>query len=1005
MLCSNRLLGRNLKLAAGLLYPVVVVLYFALSVAAVVPLGILFALWYPGFITWNLKQQSAWKHTYFWAGWNETLATTVKYAVRYYYSVSLGFKEQTRIIRRKAWKQTYDVHPLNLILAVLVLWVGFALELVFMELLLIIKLPFLIFRATSNHISARSLWFRGCGLSLAWVAALPCMLLGPPLLLLAALPWCFSKALLAAELTLIEWGDLRPAWFILSSALKDVHVWTARYISKYDVPFTPPPQGQPVHPGYLILGLFPTILGLVIVPPVSLALVLLSIMPAMTAAWVKIGTGMSQGGVQNRPVVFLALGLLGLLVPVITPVVLLLMFVWSLLDIFTTWGVTHSKRSLTLGFQYPLGLLYRLEYGINKFAIAQDPREQVHWASLLPGVFALYAQPYMHPDEWDMGTGSALPTSIVGKPARYVPPGLRRPRYDEQGRLVDMTQALYEVPGVGVTRVDPAGMLAKGGSEEGTPRSSVESEEHAAGEDEPDPANARFPLSGKPIYGPELLPPVYKAVLAGMVVGGVVAGGLGVRTRVPHTPGSTGAGKDTSARFAASPGGGGEEGQARPEVYVAVAEAGGKEGGVGEEEEADGPAIDPNSAQARGDVAVPSAKEVAEATDDGVGCCSWMCFSEPADGYEEEDDGPELPRIRGGETLLTPALVEEVARHKHRRASLTHIDAGHEAAAAATSLTRSGVEHASAAGVGGGLGAAVDAGFVSIEMVPPRTGGSEAGAEGREGEEQAIQGQHAPAHSDAGATVIVLPATSASSSSTEEASGEGASAGSSSATQEQAGGQGDGSASDAVQAAEAAVKAAAETSSSSSAVSPAFAAAVASVAASKYAAGAGSAATSSLGSATAGTVEQQQQLGRAGDASQGQLGDEQGAEDEGDEDEDEEDDDDEEDGMFILQPVVRPALPDEWVAVSTHSPFLPSPLQPTLTPLFVSLPLAPPAGEGCSRVNLLRELCAQPVKLEVAARSEGGADSSWCLQGKHEVENGQGCLVEMLRIRVDAAWS
>lgn len=60
-------------------------------------------------------------------------------------------------------------------------------------------------------------------------------------------------------------------------------------------------------------------------------------------------------------------------------------------------------------------------------------------------------------------TNTGVPTeeiAYVGKPPRYIPPGLRRPRIDEStGEIIDMSGPAYDIPSIGITRVGLGGSL------------------------------------------------------------------------------------------------------------------------------------------------------------------------------------------------------------------------------------------------------------------------------------------------------------------------------------------------------------------------------------------------------------------------------------------------------------------------------------------------------------------------------------------------------------------
>ncbi len=606
------MLGRNIKVIVALLYPVALLAYIPLSAVAVLPVAVAFSLLFPGYVTLETKRQTAWRFAYFWAGWKDTMVMAVRYLVRYYYSVTQGFREQARVLRRKAWPTTYDFHPLNVLCSVLMLVVGGAVASALLLVLLALKVPFLMLRAELNHIAARDLWLRSLRLGAAWVIGLLLVPLGPPLLLLAALPYSFYSSAQAGRMVILEGGALLPALTHLAVTLADANDYTTRYMLRQDVPFMALPAELRAHGGWMLAGLLPALFGLVVVTPVGLLIAALSIFPITTAAWQKIGDAMSSGSVQARPWLFVALCLLGLIVPALAPLACIWVWLVAAADApASALLVTHARRSLVWGFQYPLGALYRLEYTLNKFALALEPSEQVHWASLLPRSFGLYAQPYMDAAEWDAGGGGGGPVTIIGRPARYVPPGLRRPMFDNDGSVVDMSGAAYDVPGVGLTRVGADGTLAP--PVKGHPMPGLSSLP-AVRTAEADLARAKHKLSGAPTYGVDILPAVYRTALAGWIVGGVQAGGLSRAGRSKAlSPGSP-----SSPRIAVTVDAGATAGAAK-EVETPISPA------STSEEEADAHAHFDSAAVPIGD------------SDEG-GCCAWLSCAAPPDGYEEEDE-------------------------------------------------------------------------------------------------------------------------------------------------------------------------------------------------------------------------------------------------------------------------------------------------------------------------------------------------------------------------------
>lgn len=232
---------------------------------------------------------------------------------------------------------------------------------------------------------------------------------------------------------------------------------TTRYILRQDVPFLELPSTNPISLPWLLLGVPAAVVGIALVPPALVLLYFKTLGSVYISAFTKTMRAMLEGGKGSRPAVLPLMALLLISLPALVPVVLALLIVQGLLGAPRAIIVTHNKRSVAHGFQYLAGLVYAMEYRVNKFAYAQTPSEQVHWASWLPMSWALYAQPYMPASEFDEGSDSMVPVSIVGKRPRYRPRGLRKPRTDDHGTVVDMTMAGHDVPGVGITRIGPEG--------------------------------------------------------------------------------------------------------------------------------------------------------------------------------------------------------------------------------------------------------------------------------------------------------------------------------------------------------------------------------------------------------------------------------------------------------------------------------------------------------------------------------------------------------------------
>jgi hypothetical protein len=220
---STRLFGRNLKFPVGLLIPVALLLYIALTVALAPVFALVFALVYPGYITAEVKMQSAWRYAYVWAGWTDTLNAMLQNLAQYWYTCTLGARETLRTIRRKAWPYRYEIHPLNVTLAFLTLPLGGAVLGAVCAAVLAVKLPLMIFRAYSNHVRGVGNWCRGPILTVAWAVLLPLLPVGAALLIPAAVGYAFYESYHAALMVLEHRGNLLPPLVHLGQKAWRIH--------------------------------------------------------------------------------------------------------------------------------------------------------------------------------------------------------------------------------------------------------------------------------------------------------------------------------------------------------------------------------------------------------------------------------------------------------------------------------------------------------------------------------------------------------------------------------------------------------------------------------------------------------------------------------------------------------------------------------------------------------------------------------------------------------------
>jgi hypothetical protein len=361
----------------------------------------------------------------------------------------------------------FDLHPLRYTVAlVLFLLFAVALPLVLFFLFLVKVIP-ITYRALSNHVRATLEWgpfpcYRGFNPKTALLyyllyIALPIMAL---LLLPASLLYGLFEAARAALAMVRTNGTVVAGFAHAGDVVSKVDRETNKYILGKDVPFAVLPSAVDIHLPWVLAAVIPFLAGLVFLPPLLMLAAIVGAIPVVASAMKKIVDVLCYSSKGVKPYYFPFLLLFLFFVPVIALVGVFCVALSFFIRVFFVFVVVNRHRRMRPGFEYLCGLTYRCEYTLNKFAYATFPGDMVHWASCLPPIWALYAQPYMHPDDFDAGPEASVPVSIVGKPARYIPRGTRRPKYDASGNVVvDMTGAGYEIPGVGIAPIQEGGAL------------------------------------------------------------------------------------------------------------------------------------------------------------------------------------------------------------------------------------------------------------------------------------------------------------------------------------------------------------------------------------------------------------------------------------------------------------------------------------------------------------------------------------------------------------------
>ena len=407
-----------------------------------------------------MKRQSQWGASVIcWGGWSQTWLTSLKACEHYWLVSSSGAVDAFRSLRLTDHSVTYELNIFSTLLAVFFGWLGGIFLFAALIVILALKMVPILVRAVANHALNFNLWARSPVMIVAWFAALPAIPVVVAALVPGAVVYAFYYGWQAARAVQSE--GLQAGATTLAFAFKKANADSTNYILRRDVPFLTS-TSRPLSLPWLCAGFLPALLALILVPIVLAGPLILNIIPSIVAAAQKLLVGMFRSSKGGRPLAFPVLALVLITLPATVPATLALLLVSTTLS--TAIGAlshTLAKKSLVEGARYVCAGIYRGEYAVHKFVLATALDDPVHWASFLPRAWAFWAQPFMNPIEFPAGGGPAFPVCVVGKPAHYVPPGMRRARASETGgKPLDMCGPAYDVPGVGITRVLDGGVLA-----------------------------------------------------------------------------------------------------------------------------------------------------------------------------------------------------------------------------------------------------------------------------------------------------------------------------------------------------------------------------------------------------------------------------------------------------------------------------------------------------------------------------------------------------------------
>lgn len=369
-LCSTRLFGPVLKCLMFILVPFLALLYFVLSIVAVLIASPCFALLNPGYVTLQLKMQTAWRNAYFWAGWSETLGDTVRHARQYYYFVTVGCKEAMRTVRRKAWPKRYELYPVRLCLAAIVVALGVAIGAAVDLLIYLIKGPIILIRAFKNHIDDAHIWFRKSNITMGvfyfpWFIFI---IFGYLLLIPVVLLYAMRSAFEAGGLTYEKLPGIFDGINHIYLSIRTVDDETSRYIMRQDVPYEKKRTTVPFSPIWALAATLPILCGIVVVPLLNLI-----IFATNYFSVVRVGIEKCVNELQHKRQSLSASKIFGLYAlmfvsPFFSFFWLLYHFCGSVLLTGYSGYVVHRKRSIRLGFHHMCAICYMFEYRINKFS-------------------------------------------------------------------------------------------------------------------------------------------------------------------------------------------------------------------------------------------------------------------------------------------------------------------------------------------------------------------------------------------------------------------------------------------------------------------------------------------------------------------------------------------------------------------------------------------------------------------------------------------------------------
>ena len=252
-----------------------------------------------------------------------------------------------------------EVYPLAFLLAAVVALIVFPIFAALALPLIAVELLPILLRAYYIHFSAAALWQRsGATWAVAWFAYLLLLPVVAALTLPATVFYALVVAGRSGRALYAARGNPLPAALCAGAEFLSFELMTRRYILGIDVPFVEggAPSGGSVP--WMIAGVGPALLALVLLPLPMILLAVISIVPVVVRSFELLEQRAHNGATTSSayiPIYFTIV-----LLPVIVPVALVLLALGAVADAVRVAPlIMFQKRSWAAGFSVLPGMLYK----------------------------------------------------------------------------------------------------------------------------------------------------------------------------------------------------------------------------------------------------------------------------------------------------------------------------------------------------------------------------------------------------------------------------------------------------------------------------------------------------------------------------------------------------------------------------------------------------------------------------------------------------------------------